>query len=241
MQAPELDVGVRQVRALGVALRQPLQVLDRGRPLALPLGRDPDKTRGRAGRPPRQSLAETLERHSFLRYDVLTDRLSVPAGEHRVASDLAPPERVSLHLDQGAALEFAPGTVLVAGALRSHGTAERPVTLRAADRDRGFDGVLVLGTAGPSKLEHTTFEGATGISRGPWQVSGGVTFRASPVELFDCSVLDARGEASAAVDTQGPFPPAFAGIDLDVVALILDPGTGAPRHATAPVTVQLVP
>ena len=78
--------------------------------------------------------------------------------------------------------------------LDARGTAERPVTLRAADLDRGFDGVLVLGTAGPSKLEHTTFEGATGIARGPWQVSGGVTFRASPVELFDCSVLDARGE-----------------------------------------------
>lgn len=208
--ADERLLSLGEVQAIKQAIRATLEPVERGdlklevryRPVAesrdrvepLPLGRDPDATRGRAGRPPRQTLAEALERHPFLRYDVLTDRLSVPAGEHSVASDLLLPERHSLHLDAGAQLAFAPGTVLVAGALRSRGTAERPVTLRAADLDRGFDGVLVLGTAGPSKLEHTTFEGATGIARGPWQVSGGVTFRASPVELFDCSVLDARGE-----------------------------------------------
>jgi hypothetical protein len=53
--------------------------------------------------------------------------------------------------------------------------------------------------------------------------------------------LDPTGSASAAIDTQGPLPPLLAGITLDFTVVTFDPTSGRIVHATAPVSIALVP
>jgi hypothetical protein len=148
----------------------------------------------RAGRPTGPPLAEALARHPFLVHDVVTDRLLVPAGVHAVAGDVLLPEDRALHLLAGAELVLPPDAVLVAGALRTEGTIAAPVRIRAADLQRGFAGVVVLGSAGPSTLAFTDFRGAREIARGAWTTTGGVTFVGAPATFTDCRFEDALGE-----------------------------------------------
>ncbi len=146
------------------------------------------------GRPAAPSLAQALERYPFLQYDLRERQLWVPEGRHGVDGDLLLPVGEPLHLAPGAELQLAPEAVVVVGALRAEGTAERPVRIGARDPAQGFAGVLVLGSAGASRLQHFELRGAGEIRRGGWHSSGGITFLEAPVQCLDCAFLDGRGE-----------------------------------------------
>ncbi|MFK7741186.1 MAG: hypothetical protein AB8H80_12780 [Planctomycetota bacterium] len=177
---------------LSARFRPVAELEDRLQPLVL--RRDRSRDGGAGGRPVPLPLAEVLARHAFLDYDLARDQLLAKPGVHTVVGDLMLPEDRALHLSAGCELRFAPEAVLVAGALLAPGSAQEPIRVLAADAARGFAGVLVLGTAGASRLTHTEFRGAHGIARGAWQVSGGVTFRSAAVDLQDCTVAGATGE-----------------------------------------------
>ncbi|MBL8724865.1 MAG: CotH kinase family protein [Planctomycetes bacterium] len=146
------------------------------------------------GRPPAPTLAQALERYPFLHYDLRERQLWVPEGRHRVDGDFLLPVGVPLHLAPGAELHLAPAAVVVVGALQAAGTAERPVRVGAQDPAQGFAGMVVLGSAGPSRLQHFELRHAGEIRRGGWHSSGGLTCLDAPVHASDCQFLAGRGE-----------------------------------------------
>lgn len=202
--------GLSEVQAMKRAIRQQLVTPDptdltitaRYRPVSEPEARQQelvlrtnyDASATTTGRPTPPSLWQALEQHAFLTYDLDSRELRVLPGSHVVEQDVILPDAVTLHIGAGTELVLAHGTVLVMGAMRSSGTATNPVKLRAADPTQGFEGILVLGTAGPSVLTHTEFSHARAINRGGWQTTGGITFLAQRVELTGCHFHAALGE-----------------------------------------------
>jgi hypothetical protein len=168
-----------------------------GRQERLTMRRQPTGREIAEGRPTSPSLVEALEQHPFLEFDIDFNRLSVSAGRHMVQGDLLLPENQILHLKPGTELLFAPGAVAVVGALNALGTAEAPIRFGPQEPSDSFAGLLSLGTAGPNLLEFVEFSRTTGIQRGAWQTTGGVTLTGhSRAVLQNCTFRDALGEDS---------------------------------------------
>jgi hypothetical protein len=175
-----------------VLYRPAAESVDRQEPLTI--RRTPEADVKTEGRPPAPSLAAALDRHPFLRLDLGTRKLVAEPGTHLVAGDLLLPLDLPLELPGGCKLLMAPGGVAVIGALKVSGTANNPVTIQAADPAAGWAGMLVMGTAGKSKLEFCNVRDAHEIQRGGWHCTGGITFLDQEVELRDCSFAGGRGE-----------------------------------------------
>lgn len=202
-------VGLSEVQAIKQAIRQAtgmaepkhrLHVLYRSVAVAAPeraplvLEAVTDPLRAEQGRPAAPDLWATLERHSWLTYDLGSGRLVAAPGTHQPVGDVILPEHCTLVLPAGCEVRLQPGTALVAGALRATGTATAPARITAAEPAQGFGGLLVLGTAGPSECTHLTVSGGTELARGGWQVSGGVTFLRAEANFTDCEFRDGHGE-----------------------------------------------
>ncbi len=168
---------------------------DREEPLTM--RRQPLGSEIAVGRPTSPTLVAALEQHPFLDFDIEFNRLSIAAGQHLVTGDLLLPDNQILHLEPGAELLFAPGAAAVVGALNAIGTAESPIRFRPQEPDESFAGLLSLGTAGPNLLKFVEFSRTTGIQRGAWQTTGGVTLTGhSRAVLQNCTFRDALGEDS---------------------------------------------
>lgn len=165
---------------------------DRIKPMVV--RRSPDPAMASLGRPAAPTLAEALQRHSFLSYDFERRELSIAPGSHEVTGDLVLPAGVMLRVAAGAELLFEPGCVLLCSHLLVAGTREQPVKFLAKDEANGFGGVLVLGGEAPSELRFLEVVNTTAIARGGWQSSGAVTFYRSPVSFYDCTFRDADCE-----------------------------------------------
>ncbi|HEB52559.1 MAG TPA: hypothetical protein ENI87_04805 [bacterium] len=179
---PEIDVTYRPVSAAE-------QHRER-----LTMRRQANGTELAAGRPKAPSITAALARHPFLEYDLKHHRLRIPPGRHLVEGDLLLPENLTLVLEPGSELAFADGAVAVVGSLHAVGTAEQPIRIAPRDPAGSFAGVLALGTAGPHTLQFVEVERASGIRRGSWQTTGGVTLIGSRTLLQNCTFRDARGE-----------------------------------------------
>ncbi|MFO1077790.1 MAG: CotH kinase family protein [Planctomycetota bacterium] len=239
-KAGDLELAVHFRPVAETALRKEALVLDPAPQVPVPI----------AGRPRAEPLAKVLAGHPFLEFDLVNLRLAVQPGEHVVAGDLVLPEDRTLFVPAGTTLRFAPGAVLVAGALQVEGTAAAPVRFAPRVPAEGFGGVLVLGSAA-SSCRFLQVEGHTCIARGGWQCSGGVTFRRAPVALADCSFTGARGEDSVNVigatfrfercTWQGGPHDLFDGdfVDGDVIACrFLDSGEDAIDVSGSPIRVE---
>lgn len=168
------------------------EAADRREPLTIRRTQEPDsKTEGRPQAPP---LEEALAKHAFLQFDLATRKLVARPGVHLVDGDLLLPAEHALELPAGCTLQMSAGSVAVVGALQIAGTAANPSSIEAADPATGWAGMLVVGTAGKSRLQHFRFRGAAEIRRGGWHSSGGITFLDSEVELLDGEFSDGRGE-----------------------------------------------
>lgn len=179
---PKIDVIYRPV---GATEDQREQLIMRRQPIGTELA---------TGRPAAPTLVAALEQHPFLEFDLDFHRLTVPPGRHAVDGDLLLPENQILHLMPGAELAFAPGAVAVVGAINALGTKEAPIRFGPQDANNSFAGVLSLGTAGPNLLQFVEFRRTTGIQRGPWQTTGGVTLTGSRAVLNNCTFGECLGE-----------------------------------------------
>jgi hypothetical protein len=147
---------------------------------------------------------EVLARHPFLERDPGRagedgDWLRARSGRHRVEGWLVLPEGAGLRLGPGTELRFAPGTALVAsGPLEFDGTEAQPVVLagreEGIERAGGWGGVAVLESDRPSRWVYVEVRDTTGVERGAWRLTGGVTFRRAEVELREVRMLHSRAE-----------------------------------------------
>jgi len=175
-----------------VLYRPAAESVNRREPLTI--RRTPEADAKTEGRPKAPNLAEALDVHSFLKYDLATRKLIAQPGVHQVQGDLLLPLDYALELAPGCTLLLSSGAVAVIGALQAPGTPDHPVVIRAADPDAGWAGMLVMGTAGKSSLQHVTIRDAHEIRRGGWHCTGGITFLDSEVELLDCHFAAGHGE-----------------------------------------------
>ena len=137
---------------------------------------------------PGESLSLMLDRHRFLR-QVNDSTLSVQPGNHIVAETISIPSGYELQIPAGTTLLFAPdASLIIRGALNMSGTANQPVVLdgqEISDGDKvpGWRGIVVLNARQPSLWRHVRIRNTTGITHGDWELTGGVTFYESKVQL----------------------------------------------------------
>ena len=180
----QLRLDTKEPIEVEVLFRTLAETEDRSEPLILrPVVARSDAPKGRPKAP---TLAEALNRHAFLSYDFLSNRLQVASGRHELAGDLVTPARMTLHLTAGTDLVLPEGAVVLCASIHAVGTAEQPIRLLAKDPALGFAGLQVLGGNQKSTLRFVHVANATAINRGGWQSSGGVTFYRNPVDCFDC-------------------------------------------------------
>lgn len=147
------------------------------------------------GRPERPTVAQALARHSFLRYDLDNKRLVIPAGVWSVEGDLVIPRGVALYAGPGVVLRFQAGAVLMAtSALIFEGEAERPVILEPAQGQTSWGGIAVMDTADESRLQEVHVRGTSGIARGGWVLTGGITFYRASVTMANGRIQDCSAE-----------------------------------------------
>jgi len=139
------------------------------------------------------SLEECLAQHPFLITAQNRDQLIVQAGDWDVSGDLIIPKGMSLIIPQGTTLRFEPQKILFSKyPIHVKGTSEYPVLLTSQGSFWG--GIVVLDAGLTSRWEHLRIENTEGISRGGWQLTGGITFYKSPLELIHVQIAHSRAE-----------------------------------------------
>jgi len=142
---------------------------------------------------PEASLAETLARHRFIRWDADARQLVATKGDWLVTGDLIVPKGVELTVPAGTRLRFEKDRALIAyGPLSLQGSKDAPVVLEGVSGK--WQGVAVLEAGKKSHWAHVNIRGTTSVQRGDWSLTGGVTFFASPVEMAFVSLDGHSGE-----------------------------------------------
>ncbi len=142
--------------------------------------------------PPPPSTEEVLGSHPFLeRTD--DNAFRVPPGDWNVEGDLVLPAGASLDIAAGATLRFEPTAVLYStGPLHLTGTAAEPIVLDSQSGKWG--GVAVSESPVESTWEHAVVRHTSGVHRGGWLLTGGVTFYKSAVSLAHVDFTDSLCE-----------------------------------------------
>lgn len=136
------------------------------------------------GPTPRQpSLDEVLAQHSFLQVNPKDETLLlVSPGTWDVDGDLVLPPGASLVVPAGTVLRFSENSVLyMDGALQLMGEESAPVLITA--QQAGWGGMVIVNAGRESLWRYAAVEKTTGISRGGWIMTGGITFYRSDITL----------------------------------------------------------
>ncbi len=139
------------------------------------------------------SLEECLAQHPFLIKVQNRDQLIVQNGDWDVLGDLIIPKGMSLIISQGTTLRFEPQKILFSKhPIQVKGTSENPVLLTSQGSFWG--GIVVLDAGSTSHWEHLRIENTEGISRGGWQLTGGITLYKSPLETTHVQIAQSIAE-----------------------------------------------
>jgi len=143
---------------------------------------------------PNSSIEEQLLRHPFLKLAEAANVVTIMPGHWTVDSDIIVPAGFTILAEPGTLLEFAPDAALISyGELHFLGAENNPVILRGIG-SAYWPGIAVLRAGGKSVLRQVEFENTRGITRDAWQLTGGVTFYHSDVDLEDVSIRQHDGE-----------------------------------------------
>ena len=147
----------------------------------------------RGPRPPVPSVDEALRRHAFLDREPAGEGLRIRSGVWEVAGDLVVPAGLPLSIDPGTVLRFGSGALLYAsGPVCLRGVPDHPVVFEPVGDSWG--GLVVSGAKMRSTWSHAVVRGTSGIMRGGWMLTGGVTFFESDVTMRHVEFADQRGE-----------------------------------------------
>ena len=144
---------------------------------------------------PVSTREQVLAGHTFLAWNEDEQEFVAEVGAHRVEGSLVLPEGAGLRLRPGTSLRFSEGEALIAsGPLNFEGSKEAPVVLEPAPGVESWGGVCVIHSQRPYHWRHVIVRDTTGIERGSWVLTGGVTLRASRVVIENSSFLGTRAE-----------------------------------------------
>ncbi|MFQ5417704.1 MAG: right-handed parallel beta-helix repeat-containing protein [Myxococcota bacterium] len=147
---------------------------------------------------PRATVEQVLEHHRYLAWDESNRSFTARSGRWQVGGSLVLPEGAGLVLPPGTTLLFPPGGLLIAsGPLHFRGRSGDPVVLAGTEPASGpsrWGGAVVLRSDRPHEWRHVEVRDTTGVDRGGWRLTGGVTFRKSVVVLQSSSFSGNRAE-----------------------------------------------
>lgn len=114
-------------------------------------------------------------------------------GEHRIHELVVIPKGYELHIPPGTTLILEDGAGLLSRSpLQAIGTAESPIRILASGSNSL--GCSVMNAPNASVLRYVSFTGLNTLRQGSWQLTGGVNFYESSVQLDHCRFTDNRGE-----------------------------------------------
>jgi hypothetical protein len=149
---------------------------------------------------PESGVEEQLSQHPFLGLREADQTLTVEPGTWAVEGFIVVPDGYELLVPAGTILEFEPDGGLVSrGPLTFQGTEAAPVVLRGRPEpgstiDPNWRGLVVLDGGALSTWSHTKVLDTTGMRAGNWELTGGVTFYQSDVQMEQCLFDGHRGE-----------------------------------------------
>jgi hypothetical protein len=176
---------------------------------------------------PTGDIRSQLARHPFLSLDSKAQRAEIRKGRWTVRESLEIPPGLTLLIHAGTTLRFsADASLIVHGATDMLGTTEEPVVLEAASDHGGnegtWQGIAVFNAPARSHWSHVMVRDTTGVSRGAWSLTGGITFYHSDVTMTDCVLEGNRAEDATnivhsdfALDNLTVFNTASDGLDSD--------------------------
>jgi hypothetical protein len=139
------------------------------------------------------TIEQAIEKYPFLKPGMGENVLVVHPGEWIIEGDLILPADIRLQAGPATKLFFSPGSIMVAtGTLEFHGTPEEPVVL--APLAESWGGLVVIGAEEPSVWENVIVRDTTGIERGGWILTGGITFYESPIYMKNSRILGSSAE-----------------------------------------------
>ncbi|MEL6670840.1 MAG: CotH kinase family protein [Bacteroidota bacterium] len=134
---------------------------------------------------------EAWRRHDFWRIDEPNKTLSWLPGEWALTKPLYIPSGWQVQLTAGTRIELTEGAFIYSRSqMNLAGEAQRPVQIVSPDQSGG---VLLL-QAPACQWEHVMCEGLRGPQAGHWQLTGGITFYETAVEMRQISCRGAAGE-----------------------------------------------
>lgn len=143
---------------------------------------------------PSGSVSALLAAHPFISRSGSANELMIRQGVWQVDSDIVVPAGFTLSASQGTTLEFAEGVALISfGALQFVGAEDNPITLKGV-ASGNWQGLAVIRAGQKSLLSHVDVSNTSGIHRGAWQLTGGVSFYRSDVDMDDVSIKGHQGE-----------------------------------------------
>ena len=138
-----------------------------------------------------------LENHHFIQ-QLDGSTLSVLPGRHEIYKTISIPPGFDLQVQAGATLLFAEeASLIVNGALNMIGNESERIIfdgLKNSDGEAGWRGITVLNAKQPSKLSYVDISNTTGVMYDGWELTGGVTFYESNVQIQNVTFSDNRAE-----------------------------------------------
>jgi len=139
---------------------------------------------------PFSNINQLLKAHSFINYIDKTKTLKIKKGEWVVSNPLVIPQNVTLIIPEGTTLKFLSDSALIAkGAVIIQGTKDLPVTLTGLEKKEYWQGIVVLNSLKTSIWSHAKISYTSGINQNGWELTGGVTFYESDIEMNNIHFL----------------------------------------------------
>ena len=144
-------------------------------------------------------LGAILQTHEFFRLDSTAKTLTIPSGKWRIKDFIKPPPGYSLVVEAGAELFFdANAGFVLRGPIRVNGTPQNRVTFSGygGERWRGISAINsnYWSDGQRSVLKNTVISGTLNAAHGPWEITGGVTFHKSDVDIISSRISDSEAE-----------------------------------------------
>ena len=144
---------------------------------------------------PSSNINQLLKTHSFINYIDKTKTLKIKKGEWVVSDPLVIPQNVTLIIPEGTTLKFSSDSALIAkGAVIIQGTKDFPVTLTGLEKKEYWQGIVVLNSLKTSTWSHAKISYTSGVNQNGWELTGGVTFYESDIEMNNIHFLDNHTE-----------------------------------------------
>jgi hypothetical protein len=144
-------------------------------------------------------LGEILETHQFFKLNTTSKVLTIPSGKWRITTFIKPPPGYGLIVEAGAELLFdANAGFLLRGPIRVLGSPQNSVTFSGYGGAK-WRGISLINSnywshGQRSSLKNTVISGTRNAAYGPWEITGGVTFYKSDVDIISSTISGTEAE-----------------------------------------------